>query len=518
MKPLWSIVLMLLPLKVMACGLDWSPPVSHFENVDYQGHVHIVRKIGEVESLPIYLIFNSSYGISPYVGSGFEIAFLESRIWQVDENRFQAKMPSGWLWIFQRTKDPSVLEGNAGWKGLIKDDTLTVWAPCGDKIVFKNGRIVSMKLKEDFYGYNSQNGRLVNVEKNGRSILEVQSNEKGVSGLSLPTTRETIALNVSADRPIVESIGSKNVVSRLEKSLGGATDTTGAKETYEFGVDEKMNPKMNLTNQTFSWNPASKTILADNGWTYVITPASSPFANAAIGRNNANHESEFWHYDGEKGREIVRKLDRTQITTSWFTSGKMVGALRKRIEISNGKEKTIYQASFNENGNVFREVLENGDINQIDYDESGQKIHKTRYVDGTPTYTVDYNEGRFSTVRTKDGRTLQYFYDSEGREEKMMINGKLHSQKVYSPDRTWEKETVFDDGRITPSRTFYREFDNQGRIAMDRITEHTGNCPEVTKRYFYDKLGQLEKQIDSQQGTILYSIDETGRRVAKFAQ
>jgi hypothetical protein len=165
MKIFQPILALLLPLKAMACGLDWSPPVSHFENVDYQGNVHIVRKIGEVEKLPLYLIFNSTFGNSPYVGSGFELPFLEARMWQVDEGRFQAKMPTGWLWIFQRTKDPTVLEGNAGWKGVIKDDTITAWAPCGDKITFKTGRIASMKIKEDFYSYNYRDGRVASVEK-----------------------------------------------------------------------------------------------------------------------------------------------------------------------------------------------------------------------------------------------------------------------------------------------------------------------------------------------------------------
>jgi hypothetical protein len=90
MKIFQPILALLLPLKAMACGLDWSPPVSHFENVDYQGNVHIVRKISEVEKLPLYLIFNSTFGNSPYVGSGFELPFLEARMWQVDEGRLLA--------------------------------------------------------------------------------------------------------------------------------------------------------------------------------------------------------------------------------------------------------------------------------------------------------------------------------------------------------------------------------------------------------------------------------------------
>ncbi|HRJ71133.1 MAG TPA: hypothetical protein PLS03_02845, partial [Terrimicrobiaceae bacterium] len=90
-----------------------------------------------------------------------------------------------------------------------------------------------------------------------------------------------------------------------------------------------------------------------------------------------------------------------------------------------------------------------------------------------------------------------------------------HSEKSYAPDGTWEKEVVFDEGGAAPSRTFYREFDAQGRAALDTITESQGGYPEIRKSYFYDSLGRLEKQIDSQQGTILYLDGSDGQRIAK---
>jgi len=361
MKIFQPILALLLPLKAMACGLDWSPPVSHFENVDYQGNVHIVRKIGEVEKLPLYLIFNSTFGNSPYVGSGFELPFLEARMWQVDEGRFQAKMPTGWLWIFQRTKDPTVLEGNAGWKGVINDDTITAWAPCGDKIIFKTGRIASMKIKEDLYSYNYRDGRVASVEKNGRSVLEIKRDAmtEEVTGLALPGTWETIGLAVTAERPVVESIGGKNVVSRVEKTLSEVTPASGSdgKVTFEQTVNGELNPTIKLGDQLIAWNPATKKIVKDGEWTYDITPASSAFANAAIGRKNTKNESEFWHRDNAKGEEIVQGIDGSKKVTTWFTSGNLAGRLRKRTKTVDGKTTVAYRPIYDETAKITRMIV-----------------------------------------------------------------------------------------------------------------------------------------------------------------
>ena len=355
MKIFQPILALLLPLKAMACGLDWSPPVSHFENVDYQGNVHIVRKIGEVEKLPLYLIFNSTFGNSPYVGSGFELPFLEARMWQVDEGRFQAKMPTGWLWIFQRTKDPTVLEGNAGWKGVVKDDTITAWAPCGDKIIFKTGRIASMKIKEDLYSYNYRDGRVASVEKNGKSVLEIKRDAMTgeVTGLALPGTWETIGLAATAERPVVESIGGKNVVSRVEKTLGEVTPASGGgKVAFEQAVNGELNPTIKLGDQLIAWNPATKKIAKDGEWSYDIKPGAGPFDNAAIGRENARNQSEFWHRDNAKGRKIITTLDGITKTDSWFTSGVLSGKLRKVEEFRNGVSSIVSNISYDERGRI----------------------------------------------------------------------------------------------------------------------------------------------------------------------
>jgi hypothetical protein len=359
MKLSQSIAILLLPLKAMACGLDWSEPVSHFENVDFQGNVHIVRKLGEIEKLPIYLIFNSSYGMSPYAGSGFEIPLLESRMWQVDENRFQMKAPSGWLWIFQRTKMPSVLEGNAGWKGLIKDDTITVWAPCGDKISFKNGKIVSMQLKNDKYDYAYKGNRVESIQKNGRAILEVKSDDKtgDITGINLPITRELIGLQQTGSRPMVETLGGTTVVSRMVKSLATYTKSDGSGETFEFGVDEKMNPTLKLNERTIVWNSTTKKVKKEGEWTYQIKPSSNYaplFSASEIKRISTGGTSELWAFDPQKGIEESLS-NKVLISYKWFTSGILDKKVKEvNVKDSNGVASTSF--IYSENGNLLRKV------------------------------------------------------------------------------------------------------------------------------------------------------------------
>jgi hypothetical protein len=346
----------------MACGLDWSEPVSHFPNVDYQGNVHIVRKLGEVEKLPIYLIFNSSYGISPYVGSGFEIPFLESRMWQVDENRFQMKSPSGWLWIFQRTKWPNVLEGNAGWKGLIKDDTITLWAPCGDKIVFKNGKIVSMQLKNEKFDYAYKGNQVESIQMNGRTILEVKSDDKtgNVTGISLPNTRELIGLQQTGSRPRIELDGEGRIVSRLDKTLSEVTKSDGSKERFEFGVDAQRNPTMQLNNTTVVWNSATKKVTREGGWDYRINPAANLFEKAYVERQNEKGKVELWHYNGAKGEEVVQGLDGVKKVRRWFTTGILMGQTKEVSLSRRNGEKASRKNIFDELGRIARISFEEG--------------------------------------------------------------------------------------------------------------------------------------------------------------
>jgi YD repeat-containing protein len=490
MKIFQPILALLLPLKAMACGLDWSPPVSHFENVDYQGNVHIVRKIGEVEKLPLYLIFNSTFGNSPYVGSGFELPFLEARMWQVDEGRFQAKMPTGWLWIFQRTKDPTVLEGNAGWKGVIKDDTITAWAPCGDKIIFKTGRIVSMKIKEDLYSYNYRNGRVASVEKNGRSVLEIKRDAMTgeVTGLALPGTWETIGLAATAERPVVESIGGKNVVSCVEKTLGEVTPASGSgKVAFEQTVNGELNPTIKLGDQLITWSPATKKIIKDGEWTYEIKPGAGPFDNAAIGRENARNQSEFWHHDGAKGEEIVQGIDGVKKVTSWFTSGKLAGKIRKVEEIRGNVTNGLRQLSYNEEGRLVREVSGDGRAETFTYDQDGNRFSSSNPLPSSEeldrieqTWRAIIESGAADNSKKQDALyDLALFYigrrheSAKARDLAQLINNQQRRFNVILQSYDHDQSLTSEE-KITHYQRLQGEYPN-ARERLDRLIQIRNN-------------------------------------------
>ena len=358
MKLAQAIAILLLPIRVIGCGLgDWSPPISHFDQVDFQGHVHIVKRLGEVEGMPIYLIFNSSYGASPYAGAGFSIPILESKLVAVDEKRFQMTSPSGWLWVFQRTKDPSILEGNSGWKGQIISDIVSLWAPCGDKLVFKNGKIVSMQLKQDRFDYEYKGNRVDQILKNGQVVLEVGTQDKTgeMTSIKLPKNREEIAFQQTGSRPIIENIGGTTVVSRVDKTLGEVTKTNGSKESFYFSVDEKMNPELKTTMRKIVWDHSTRNVMRDGEWNYSIKSPENPGSNVSISRVNLENKKEEWFNDNIKGREVTQRLDGSRDVRSWFTSGILTGKQRSEVtSLSDGSIIMKKSWTYDELGNLLR--------------------------------------------------------------------------------------------------------------------------------------------------------------------
>jgi len=307
------------------------------------------------------------------------------------------------------------------------------------------------------------------------------------------------------------------VVRQQVKSLGSlANGETG--QAWEYAVDEKLNPTMTIGDRKIAWSPTSRHVLLDGEWVYEIKPGEGSRGYAAIGRKNPKDQSQFWHRDETKGEEIVQGINGVKKVTSWFTSGKLAGKMRKMEESAKGRSRLLYQASYDEQGYLFRELLENGETNQFVYSEDGSPMTKTRFTKtGEIKSTIDYtNGGRVTIARSSDGRTTEYHYDEQGRESKMFINGNLHSDTSYGPNRSWEKVVVYDQKTGEPTRTFFKELDDRGRALTERITEHIGDYPEIYRELFYNPAGQLVKKLDSQQGAVEYLDGPDGERIARL--
>ena len=471
----------LLASSVFGCGIGWTEPKSHFEGVDYQGHVMQVEKLGDLDAgkglfLPIFAVFTSHSGNnSPYAGHGWTVPLLESRMLQVDENGFKLDQPDGWFRMFGRDKNnPTILNGQGGWKAEIRGDTITAWADCGSKLVFNKGRLVSMQLKERKFDFLYEGNRVSEIREGNLPVLRVEKEAitGEVTGFRLADNRQ-IGLERS-QRPRVQVINNQNLVGGMDQGLSKITQADGSVRTIEYGVDDKLNPTMKLGDRLIVWNPASKKIVKDGDWTYDIKPGAGPFDNAAIGRRNAKNQSEFWHRDGAKGEEIVQGIDGIKSVTTWFTSGYLAGAIRKKEEISRGAGRLVFLASYDESGKLIRETMSNGDINRIYYDEKGlveSVICVTK--DGTEKQSMSFDESRLSALKNSDGFSIEYFYDTEGSEVRRVSrldsdpkqmgqadrqNIVVSREVVYSSDRS--KKVTFASNGITAEYSF----DSTGKL------------------------------------------------------
>jgi len=356
-----SVVLISFSQHALACGIDWNPPKSHFDGVDFQGHVHLIKKMGEISAkskkLPLYVIFNSNYGNSPYGGAGFEIPLIEARMLQVDENTFLLKNPAGWLWPFVRSKDKNILDGSAGWKAVINGDSITAWAPCGGKMVFSKGKITRLETKDVTLDYVYSGELLSEIREGSTTLLKVNvSSQTGqVQGLSVGL-KETISFQQSS-KPRVQAIADKNNISALDTSISKITLLDDKELIYEFGVNDKLQPTVNVNgSRLIVWNPSNKSILSDKEWTYNISQKEGLLSYANIKRSNPKGQQEAWECDPNRGEESFSHADGFSRKRLWFTSGKLAGRPRTITDTINGKEVRSRKWNYDEDGKLLRKI------------------------------------------------------------------------------------------------------------------------------------------------------------------
>ena len=407
---------------VFACGLNWNEPQSHFQGVSFQGYVFQVERLGEVDlgdglNLPLWAIFRSESNISsPYVGQGWDIPLLESRIVQIDDIWFRMIEPTGWFRLFWRDeKDPTLIHGQGSWKGQIRGNTITTWASCGSKIVFNAGKITQLQVNGRTFDYQYSGNRVSEIREGGRLILKVNGDPSTgiVNGLSYGGQQMGIELG---DRPQVQAIQGKNVVASLQKSLGKLTFPDGTTKEYEYAVNEQLQPTLNISGtqkRVIVWNPSSKIIVSDGDWTYDIKQSELPRSHAAIGRVTAKGLSEYWFYNPSKGEETIQGIDGVRRTRTWFVGGKLLGLTRSNVAELNGKVISENRLSRDETGRLIRDHV---------------NINSDEYFTGSYRERTYDSNGKVKTLRRTDGSMSMFDYDKSGYYNYHLFNERKYCQ------------------------------------------------------------------------------------------
>lgn len=355
-----------------ACGVNWRMPLNHFDGVNEQGVVAYWQQLGTIDlgnnfKLPLIIGFHSDQAWSSlYLGRGWIFPLFESNIVQLDENTFRQIQPDGYNVYFGRDgKDRNLLHGQKGWAGQIKGDVITLYATCGWKLVYKQGKLISICTpdgNELKLVYNE--GRVVELQDQMKAILQVGLDPiKGVVN-SLTYGRNKINIELGA-KPRIESLGGRNVVGAMEGSLVKLSMSDGKIYNYDFSVNSQLQPILKIENnsnstpRTIVWDPRSKRIISDDGWTYNIA-FPHPNLNAKIERSNNNGQKELWYFDSTQGSEITTSIDGVETRKQWFLNGPSSGKLRDVYKQDcHGKYEHVKYA-YDEDGRIVRMLTEKG--------------------------------------------------------------------------------------------------------------------------------------------------------------
>ncbi len=381
-----------------ASGLDWNEPRSYFEGVDRFGNVNYVEKIGDIDlqgdkpvSWPLLIKFNSSWAeSSPYLGKGWMLPLLESRIAQIDDKTFKMWRPDGFQTIMRRDRAYPQLLHSPKWEAAINGDTITVWTVSGWKLLYKNGKIALIDTPSgDVLTYDYQDGRVAALKEGSTVLLSVDFDDKTGEARGLETGNKSIKFD-QGDKPRVQCINGQNILGGMDASLSKITYPDGSSEIYKFAVNEHVQPTLQIGNRLIVWDPLTGHIIKDGDWVYSVTPSNGPLANAEIKRTNSNNKSESWLRDKKDGLRSIQTLDGTTKVSNWFTSGPLRGKHRSVTLSGNGLNQTT----------------------KYDYAPNGVLLRKTT-GDSETSYTYNANGSKSTEVLSKGDKVLQVIYYNE---------------------------------------------------------------------------------------------------------
>lgn len=371
--------------RCLGCGFELRAPDNHFDGVNERGFVSYWETIdtldlGEGLKLPLVINFRSNReSTSPYLGKSWLLALLEASLVQTGDDSFQMEQPDGWNNYFMRNKtDDTVLQGAGGWKAEIKGDIVSAWAACGWRIDFYRGKIQSLTTPQNrkLEFVRAGVGNIVTeIRENGTAKLTVEQESTGeVKALLFNGKRMEIALD---QKPRVQNIAGQNVVGGIDRSLKSLSPTDGPSKTFEFAVNDKVQPTLKITSKAgiervFTWDATTKRIVSDNDWTYQITSASSiRTENVGIKRNNSKGQHEYWFQDKVNGIETTVGIDGIRTIKERFTSGIVGGHVRSvRTYDSNGNLLNEKRNSYNEYGKLLR-ITDSTGVREIrNYDKN----------------------------------------------------------------------------------------------------------------------------------------------------
>lgn len=250
---------------------------------------------------------------------------------------------------------------------------------------------------------------------------------------------------------------------------------------------------------------------------------------------------------------VVDALGRVPMRTEFDENGRIVAIVDssgRRTELSSdpdAREETISDRlgnvtvrSYDEDGNVLKEIHPDGAVETFTYDADGNQTSRTDGLGRTTTYTYDQRGNR--TSQTDElGNTTTYTYDEDDNLIAMVdpldevttftYDGNGNRTSVTYPDGTTESWTYDSRGNLltetdATGAVTRHTYDSQGRRistvlpgGAERVTTYDADGrrasqtgPSGTETFGYDGLGNITTHHDPLGGQTLNTYDPLGRR------
>lgn len=426
--------------------VDLSTPDNEFGSANLFGYLRIWREIGEMDfgnglSLPVRVEFSSEYeNPSAYLGKGWSCPILESKVWLINERLMKAQLPCGRNMYLRRSQKDvfRFYSMNREWSAILEGEKITIRRGDGWELRYVNGRLAQLKTDTD---------RMLTWKKQGEVVVEIQEEGNVLHSFKVERNRagEPIRLLLNeapyifqkGKRPRVEVINGNHVIGGFDETLTGWIWPDGNKETYEFAVNEKVEPTLKVTDRFreeshYRWNAKNKHVIADDEWEYRVGEITDASTVPKLFRKNAIGEEEFLFIMTKTGKTERKDIQRGHTITEVFkTPGPLYDKVRQvqRVKEDGGLE-TLYKASYDDMGRLVRKIDESGLMTAFNFNEEGKLTSKN--IEFTPS--IAHQE----QLKLDEQQAVTRVSDAETQEEKdaaLRELGLFYAKKMYDTEK-----------------------------------------------------------------------------------
>jgi hypothetical protein len=385
--------------------VDLSAPGGELGSANPKGYLEIWREIdgvglqlGKGSYLPFRYKFSSDPSIGGILGPGFYLPMFEARNVLIREQVMRAYLPCGkGLYFWRDTVDPNkFLTPDKEWTGYITGvdgEDFTVWRDDGWKVLYHKSRLTSITSDDkNTFTWSYDNGGGATVSENGRSIITMEPNVAGrVAAFVFDGKRYEVEY---AERPVTEMLMGQVAIKELDQALTSFKYPDATTDTFKFVLTPARVPTLTFNDKDkhqtlYTWDAASNYIATETGpqgdWTYTIGAATQDFGVPPISRTSSEGKTEKIAVDNKMGTYTSTAADGVITVTHVFETPGPLYHLVHKVEKMEGKTtKTIFHASYDEDGRLIRSIDENGFVNTFSYKANGDVVKGPRLPPSDP--------------------------------------------------------------------------------------------------------------------------------------